>query len=60
VLLTANAIGSALGPPAVGLAADATGGYDAAIIVLGLLGLAAYAALLPLDSRSDQPTHEES
>jgi MFS family permease len=53
VLLTANAVGSALGPPAVGLAVDATGGYDAAVVVLGLLGIAAYAALLPLNDRTE-------
>ena len=52
VLLTANAVGSALGPPAVGLVVDATGGYDAAVVILGLLGLAAYAALLPLGPRT--------
>ena len=59
VLLTANAIGSALGPPAVGLAVDLTGGYDAAVAVLGLLGLAAYAALLPVDPGSDEPANQE-
>ena len=59
VLLTANAVGSALGPPAVGLVVDATGGYDAAVVVLGLLGLAAYAALLPLGSCSEQPACKE-
>ena len=48
ILLTANAVGSAVGPPAFGLAVDATGGYGAAIVVLFVLGLAAYAALLPL------------
>ena len=37
-----------MGPPAFGLAVDATGGYGAAIVVLFVLGLAAYAALLPL------------
>jgi MFS family permease len=48
ILLTANAVGSAVGPPAVGLAVDATGGYGAAVPVLAALGLAAFAALLPL------------
>ena len=48
VLLTANGVGSALGPPAVGFVVDATGSYAPAIAALVLLGLAAYAALLPL------------
>jgi predicted MFS family arabinose efflux permease len=48
VLLTANGVGSALGPPAVGFVVDATGSYTPAIAALILLGLAAYAALLPL------------
>ncbi len=59
VLLTANAVGSAIGPPAVGLAVDATGGYGAAAAVLGLLGLAAFAALLPLGSGSAKPANGE-
>jgi MFS family permease len=54
VLLTANGIGSALGPPAVGFVVDATGSYDVAIIALALLGLAVYAALLPLDANIDE------
>ena len=37
-----------LGPPAVGFVVDATGSYAPAIAALVLLGLAAYAALLPL------------
>jgi MFS family permease len=49
VLLTANGVGSALGPPAVGFVVDLTGSYNAAIVGLTLLGLAAYAALLPLN-----------
>lgn len=53
VLLTANGLGSALGPPAVGLAVDVTGSYDAPIAVLTLLGLAAYAALLPLGPHTE-------
>ena len=52
VLLTANGLGSALGPPAVGLAVDVTGSYDVPIAVLTLLGFAAYAALLPLGPHS--------
>ena len=40
--------------PAFGLAVDATGGYDAAVVVLGLLGPAAYATLLPLGSRPEE------
>ena len=48
VLLTANGVGSALGPPAVGFVVDATGSYTPAIASLILLGLTAYAALLPL------------
>ena len=48
VLLTANGVGSALGPPAVGFVVDATGSYTPAIAALMLLGLAAYGALLPL------------
>lgn len=48
ILLTANAVGSALGPPAFGLAVDATGVYRVAIVALPILGLAAFAALLPL------------
>ena len=51
VLYTAVGVGSALGPPAAGLAVDLTGSYTAAIIASSLLGLAAYAALLPLDAR---------
>jgi MFS family permease len=53
VLLTANGLGSALGPPAVGFAVDVTGSYDAPIAILALLGLAAYAALLPLGPNAE-------
>lgn len=59
VLLTAHAVGSAVGPPAVGLAADATGGYGAAVVVLGLLSLAACAALLRVDAGPEPPTRQE-
>ncbi len=55
ILLTANAVGSALGPSAVGLAVDVTGGYGVALVVLTLLGLAAYAALLPLGRYASKP-----
>ena len=57
VLLTANGIGSALGPPAVGFVVDATGSYTPAIAALTLLGLAAYAALLPLGRNVDEVAH---
>lgn len=53
VLLTANGVGSALGPPTVGFVVDVTGSYTPAIVALTLLGLAAYAALLPLDTHTD-------
>lgn len=58
ILLTANAVGSAIGPPAVGLAVDATGGYGTAIFALAVLGLAAYAALLPLGQYASKPLLE--
>jgi MFS family permease len=41
VLLTANGLGSAIGPPAVGLVGDLTGTYASAIAALTLLGFAA-------------------
>ena len=59
LLLTANAVGSAVGPPAFGLAVDATGDYRAALVVLGLLGLAACAALLPLGFSPEETAQEE-
>ncbi len=37
----------------VGFAVDVTGSYDAPIAVLALLGLAAYAALLPLGPNAE-------
>ena len=49
VLNTAVGVGSALGPPSVGLVVDVTGSYTPAIFALALLGLAAFAALLPLE-----------
>jgi MFS family permease len=55
VLLTANGVGSALGPPAVGFVVDATGSYTPAIAALMLLGLAAYGALLPLGRHVTAP-----
>ncbi|MBA3794583.1 MAG: MFS transporter [Rubrobacter sp.] len=58
ILLTANAVGSALGPPAVGLAVDVTGGYGVVIVVLMLIGLAAYATLLPLGRYASKPRTE--
>jgi predicted MFS family arabinose efflux permease len=58
ILLTANAVGSAVGPPAVGLAVDATGGYGTAVPVLAALGLAAFAALLPLGRCAGKPLPE--
>lgn len=58
ILLTANAVGSALGPPAVGLAVDLTGGYGVVIVVLMLIGLAAYATLLPLGRYASKPRTE--
>lgn len=51
-LYTAVGAGSALGPPAAGLVVDLTGGYAPAILGSMLLGFAAFAALLPLDSVS--------
>jgi cyanate permease len=54
VLYTAQGAGSALGPPAAGLAVDLTGSYTPAIVASALLGLAAYAALLPLDARAGE------
>lgn len=50
VLNTAVGVGSALGPPSVGLVVDTTGSYTPAILALAMLGLAAFAALLPLNS----------
>ncbi len=58
-LYTAVGAGSALGPPAAGLVVDLTGGYTPAILGSMLLGLAAFAALLPLDARaSGRPNHD--
>ena len=59
VLLTANGLGSALGPPAAGLVVDATGSYAPAVAASAMLGLIAYAALLPLDTRTTPTTEDE-
>jgi MFS family permease len=55
ILLTANGVGSALGPPVVGFVVDATGGYGGVVLALAPIGLAAYAALLPLRSHDGAP-----
>jgi fucose permease len=47
VLYTSAGMGSAVGPPVAGVVIDATG-YTPAIAGSHVLGLAAYAAVLPL------------
>jgi len=55
ILLTANGVGSALGPPVVGFVVDVTGSYGGVILALTLVGLTAYGALLPLRSYDSAP-----
>ena len=50
VLYTSAGVGSAVGPPVAGVVIDATG-YTPAIAGSLVLGLAAYAAVLPLSAR---------